>query len=55
MTNQQRIEQLVAERNAFIDEANKKIAWYNGRIYQLQQKRSVSAWLRQLLGKHESA
>lgn len=44
MIKKKELAQLVAEREQFIQQANERIAWYNGRIHQLQQSRWRRWW-----------
>lgn len=48
------IRQLIEERDRFIQQANERIAWYNGRIHQLQKRQTVAEWWKKLrIFKHE--
>lgn len=48
MIKKKELAQLVAERDQFIQQANERIAWYNGRIHQLQQQSLLVRWWRRL-------
>lgn len=44
MKNQTELKQLIEEREQFIQAANERIAWYNGRIHQLRQQSALRRW-----------